>query len=85
MASFWGLISRAAAPLAVYAATVSVASAQGSAPEITGNGWIAIAVIVGLVAFVVILISGALNVSRRKAVFIMMGESELLIGLPATP
>jgi len=67
MAKFWGRVSCVLAVSATYAATSSVASAQGAAPAITGNGWIAIAIIVGLVAIVVLMISGVISVSRRDS------------------
>ena len=65
MANFWGWVSRVTAA-AICMATLGVASAQGAAPAITGNGWIAIAVIGGLVLFVVLLISGVMSVSSRS-------------------
>ena len=67
MANGWRLNSRLAAIWLAYAAALSSAHAQGVAPAITGNGWIAIAIILGLVVLVVLVISGAINISGRDA------------------
>ena len=66
MTKWLGWISRMAV-VAAAAATQSVAQAQDAAPAITGNGWIAIAIIVALVAIVVAMISGVINISSRDA------------------
>ena len=63
MANGWG--SRLAMVLTAYAATLGHAHAQGAAPVIDGNGWIAVAIILGLVVLVVLMISGTISISGR--------------------
>lgn len=65
MANWWRLSSRLAMVWVCFAATSSVAQAQNAPDVIDGNGWIAIAVIIGLVALVALMISGAISVSSR--------------------
>lgn len=42
-----------------------VAYAQEQSPSISGNAWVAIAIIVGLVVLIMLFISGAISLSRR--------------------
>jgi len=51
--------------LAAWAASfiTGIARAQGAAPAISGNGWIAIAIIAGLVAIIALMISGTIRIS----------------------
>lgn len=61
----WSIIPRAVAVIAILAIGASEAAAQvAQTPSFNGNSWIAIGIIVALVAFVGILISGSLSVSK---------------------
>ena len=60
-----GLTVRIALTIAALAGGANAAFAQAQAPTISGNGWVAIAVIVGLVVLIGLFISGALSLSRR--------------------
>jgi hypothetical protein len=59
------MILRSVLVFGAYAAAASTAHADGAAPAIDGNGWIAIAIILALVAVVVLMISGAISISGR--------------------
>jgi hypothetical protein len=65
MADGWGFKTYLAT--AAYAVAFGVAHAETGEPgkTIDGNGWIAIAIILGLVALVIFMIRGALTVSGR--------------------
>lgn len=65
MANGWGLGARSMAVTAVYAATLGNAQAAGAEAVLDGNGWIAIAIILGLVVLVVLMISGIISISGR--------------------
>ena len=65
MKSVW--ISGAGAALAVAAASAGPAQAAGMSHLLEGNGWIAIAVVAGLVLLVWLLISGVLSVAKRDS------------------
>lgn len=57
-------VVRAAAGIAA-ALGASPAFAQAQAPEISGNAWVAIAIIVALVVLIGLFITGAISLSRR--------------------
>ncbi len=65
MANWWRVSSRLAVAWVGFATLSTVARAQNAPEVIDGNGWIAIAIIVGLVALVGLMISGAISVSSR--------------------
>jgi hypothetical protein len=51
---------------AVLASTgAAFAQAQAQTPAISGDSWVAIAIVVGLVVLIFLLISGALSLSKR--------------------
>lgn len=58
-----GVVLLAAGLLAVLGA--SPAFAQAQAPAISGNAWVAIAIIVALVVLIGLFITGAISLSRR--------------------
>ncbi len=53
------------AVLGLWAASASQAAADAQAPTLSGNSWIAIAIVLGLVALVALFILGALGISKR--------------------
>jgi hypothetical protein len=57
------LIAGVAAP-AVLAASAAFAQ-EAQTPSISGNAWIAIAIVGGLIVIVVLLISGVISISKR--------------------
>lgn len=57
-------VVRAAAGIAAVLGA-SPAFAQGQAPAISGNAWVAIAIIVALVVLIGLFITGAISLSRR--------------------
>jgi hypothetical protein len=59
------LIAGVAAP-AVLAATAAFAQ-EAQTPSISGNAWIAIAIVAGLIVIVVLLISGVISISKRDS------------------
>lgn len=62
---FVSLIPRAVAVIGILAIGASEAAAQvAQTPSFNGNSWIAIGIIVAIVAFIGFLISGALSVSK---------------------
>lgn len=65
MARRWELILRSVLVFGAYAAAASTAHADGATPVIDGNGWIAIAIILGLAVLVVLMIGGAISISGR--------------------
>lgn len=50
-----------------YLATTSVAAADAHTPTISGNAWVAIAIIIGFVAIIYFVIMGALHIESRDA------------------
>ena len=58
-------LARIALGFAAFFVSSSAAYAEAQTPTITGNAWVAIAIIVGLVAVIGLFISGALGISRR--------------------
>ncbi|MBP6012426.1 MAG: hypothetical protein KBA31_09380 [Alphaproteobacteria bacterium] len=58
-------VFRAATVGAAWLALAAGAQAQEHTPSISGNSWIAIGLVVGLVLLVFFFISGTLSVSRR--------------------
>lgn len=72
-----GLTARFALTIAALVGGADAAFAQAHAPTITGNGWVAIAVIVGLVVLIGLFISGALGLSSRDK----SDEDEAGVGL----
>lgn len=57
--------ARALAVLGAVCASAGVAVAQAQTPTISGNSWVALAVIGGLVVLLLLFISGAISLSRR--------------------
>jgi hypothetical protein len=51
--------------LAALTLTATAAFAQAQTPSFSGNAWVAIAIIAGLVVFIALLIGGVISVSRR--------------------
>jgi hypothetical protein len=60
-------IFSAAALLATGTGTANAAAIIARTPTISGNGWVALAIIGGFVAIVIMTIRGALHVERRDA------------------
>jgi hypothetical protein len=61
----WCGLTRIVATLAVFLASVgSGAAAQAQTPTLTGNSWIALAIIVGLVVLIALFIGGVLRISQ---------------------
>jgi hypothetical protein len=56
---------RALATTAAVGASATTAFAQAEAPLISGNSWVALAVIAGLVVMLLLFISGAISLSKR--------------------
>jgi uncharacterized membrane protein len=55
------------AAVAVMAMAFSTAAhAQGAQPGISGDGWIAIAIILGLVVLIILLIRGSISITRDE-------------------
>ncbi len=52
--------------------TATTASAVAQKPTISGNGWVAISILIGLVAIIYFVIMGALSIEARDA---RMGRS----------
>lgn len=52
--------------IALFLATAVPALADIQQPSITGNSWVAIAIIIGLVALIALFISGVLNISKGE-------------------
>ncbi len=52
--------------IALFLTTAAPALADISQPSISGNSWIAIAVIIGLVAVIALFISGVLSVTKGE-------------------
>ena len=50
---------------AAWLAVAASAHAQGQAPSISGNSWVAIGLVVALVLLIFFFISGALSITRR--------------------
>lgn len=57
----------ATASLAIVAGTANASAIVAQTPTISGNGWVALAIVAGFVAVVFYLIMGALHVERRDA------------------
>lgn len=57
--------ARALGVLGAVCASAGVAFAQAQTPTISGNSWVALAVIGGLVVLLLLFISGAISLSRR--------------------
>ena len=66
MLDWRGSMTRILVALAVLLASAGAASAaaQAQTPTLTGNSWIALAIIAGLVVFIALFIGGALRISR---------------------
>jgi hypothetical protein len=56
---------RVAVGVAIMLSNAGAAFAQAETPTISGNAWVAIAIIVGLVLVILLFIGGALGISRR--------------------
>src|SRR5689334_17538395 len=59
-------------PIAIIAAVVSflepaVAGAVSHTPSITGNAWVAMALLIGFIGLIVLVVSGALHLEKRDA------------------
>lgn len=52
--------------IALFLTTAAPALAEIAQPSITGNSWVAIAIILGLVALIALFISGVLNISKGE-------------------
>jgi hypothetical protein len=52
--------------IALLLTTAAPALADVPQPSITGNSWVAIAIILGLVALIALFISGVLNISKGE-------------------
>jgi hypothetical protein len=53
------------AALALFLASAGAASAAAQAPTITGNGWAALGIILGLIVAIIYFINGAITLSRH--------------------
>ena len=61
----WISWSVAAAAFAVSIVAATAAEAEAQTPSISGNGWVALGIIVVLVGIIALMIGGTLSVSRR--------------------
>ena len=64
LGSFKKLTQAATAIGAAFAAT-DVVQAQAQTPAISGDSWVAIAIVLGLVVLIFLLIGGVVSISRR--------------------
>jgi len=58
-------IARGVGSAVLLGLSTGVAQAQAQTPSISGNSWIAIAIIGGLVLLILLFISGAIGLSKR--------------------
>lgn len=67
MRSMFNKFAQAALVICAAVASIGSALAQAAAqtPSISGDSWVAIAIVVGLVVLIFLLISGALSLSKR--------------------
>lgn len=60
-------VRRTAAVAGGYLVATSIVAADAQTPTISGNGWVALAIIIGVVAIIYFVILGALNIEDRDA------------------
>lgn len=65
MPGMFNKFNQAAVALSAVLASAGAAFAQAQTPSISGNSWVAIAIVVGLVVLIFLLISGAISLSKR--------------------
>lgn len=61
----WSSPGVAAAAFAVSILAATAAAAEAKTPTISGNGWVALGIIVVLVGIIALMIGGTLSVSKR--------------------
>lgn len=58
-------LTQAATAIGAAFAAADVAQAQAQTPAISGDSWVAIAIVLGLVVLIFLLIGGVVSISRR--------------------
>jgi hypothetical protein len=80
MLRYWMPIAIAAAFVALF--EPAVAAAISHTPSISGNGWVAMALIIGFIGLIILVVFGALHLEKRDARLGRRGEGGALFPVP---